>query len=150
MFFFHFLFLTFPFFFLISPILSLTPTTTPIHPNFLLIFSIFFLCLSSFSFFTFFLPFSLHPPFPSSSLIPLSFLSFSLFFISFFFLSFSLTRGRLSSLPVAPLLTIVLSDADGHSPLRPYFLSLSLFLLSYPSLSTTISHHGHYPSIFIR
>ena len=142
------------YFFLISPIISITPTTTPIHPHFLLILSIFFLFLSLFSFFTFFLPFSLHPPFPSSSLFLLSFLSFSLFVISFFF-PFCLSN---SWPPLAVVDDFIVGGtiADDSSfrcqqsfPLRPYFF-LSLSLLSYPSSSTTIFYHNHYPSIFIQ
>ena len=88
-----------------------------------------------------------------SSIFPLVnfFLHILLFhFIYLFFLHlifFFITRGHLSS-STTPLPTVVFSDADSHFLIRPYFLSFSL--LSYPSSSTTISHHDHYLSIFIQ
>ena len=113
------------------------PTIASIHPIFSHLFSHLPFLLSFFHF-------SSCQPFPSYSLLPISLFFFFLFlYLIFFFI----TRGHLSS-PTTPLPAAVFFDADSHFLIRPYFLSFSL--LSYPSSSTTISHHDHYLSIFIR
>ena len=156
MFFFHFLVFTFPTFLFFSyfPYYLYhshdNPHSPPFSSN-----SLYFLPISFPIFLFYFLPSIFSSPtfsfiFSFSPLFPF------IFFIRhliFFFLFVSLTRGRLSplsmtSLSVAPLPTIVLSDADSHSPSDHIFFSLSL--LSYPSSSTTIFYHNHYPSIFIQ
>ena len=141
MFIFHFLFFTFPIFFLISPMLSFSfPQQTPLIP----IFFLFFLFYSHFfpHFPFYFLPSIFPSPifsfiFSSSPLFPFLFFIFHLIF------SLSLTCGRLLPLPAAPLLAIVIFDADSHSLLQPYFplIISSLFLSLSLSLSSFLPHH---------